>query len=54
MHLCDGKSNFEIAKLSKIDLDVINESIQLFEKKIIKIKQMKLLLFLEHIQDTFL
>ena len=41
MYLCDGKkSNFEIAKLSKIDIDVINESIQLFEKnKLLKLNK---------------
>ena len=41
MHLCDGeKSNFEISKISKIDIDVINESIQIFHKNnLIKINK---------------
>lgn len=34
MHLCDGeKSNFEISKISKINIDILNQSIQIFNKK---------------------
>lgn len=41
MHLSDGKkSNFEISKISKIDLETINESIEIFKtKKLIKINR---------------
>jgi len=41
MHLCDGKfSNFQISEISGIDIDIINESIELFEyKELLKTKR---------------
>ncbi|MFL2600602.1 MAG: DUF4910 domain-containing protein [Flavobacteriaceae bacterium] len=40
MHLSDGNhSNFEISKISKIEIEIINESIEIFKtKKLIKVK----------------
>ena len=39
MHLSDGNhSNFEISKISKIEIEIINESIEIFKQKLIKVK----------------